>query len=248
MRKIIFVSLVLVACASLSLVSVRAHATTVNINIAACTPSPSPGHCTAGTSFSSGGVTFAGWENNEGFAPADLTYKNESNGETGLGVACTYSTGSKCDQYEINTTPQQYISVDIRGISFSELWLGIGSDDTGGNDASTYPETAYVYGSSCADNSCFDATGIASWTGANAPNNTHLFDFTAAQLTGYDFLYVTPFGNDPQAPVANILLTSLSYTVRTNVPEPGALGIFALGTLLLGLFARLDRCKQTRLS
>lgn len=230
-KPLLLISSLLALAVGLGFVSFGAQATTINVDLSGCGGSAS---CT------SDGVTFQGWENDtnisSGWAPANLTYKSDPFGETGLGVACT--SGDKCNQHEIDTTPKQYISAGL-GFSFNNLSLSVGSVDSGGGGHPSVYETAYIYGSTCANfGDCLVADLLGSYTYSSS-TNTHTFTFTAADLSGYTFLYVTPLG-DGNAPDANILLSSLSY----SVPEPAVLGMFGLGVLLIGLFAGLRRSRE----
>lgn len=237
MRKAIYTFIALAAGVGLTLVSFGAQATPVNVNLQACTIT-SGNWCNSGSaSFTSGGVTFSGWQANSmssPFNPADLTYKNGGPDEVGLGVLCSQSGGNKCNQHEINTIPPQYIAASIPTHT-SSLSIGVQSVDSGGG--SGMPETALIYGSTCADfSSCLVAIPLASYT-YNGTNRTWVFNFTATQLSSFSYLYITPLG--ASAPDGNILLGSFSYNV--SVPEPEALGIFGLGVLLIGVFAGLRR-------
>lgn len=242
MRGTILVSLALLAGgAFLGFAPQGAKATTVKVKLKQCSITAPANWCNDGSSFTSGGITFAGWEANfssGSLGSADIVYKKESGKETGLGVLCTYGTGDKCSEHEINTSPPQYISMDISGIKFSELWIGIGSNDLGGGGA---PETTYIYGGSC-DNvlGCLGSIEPLGYnTGGAYPNNGGTFKFTASDLNGYDFLYFTPLGpGSGDAYDANVLLASVKYT---TVPEPAALGMFGLGLLLIGGFVGLRR-------
>lgn len=221
MRKYLLVSAALALAAGLSLVSISVQATPTPVNLSGCGGS---------TSCTSGGVTFTGWQFSSGaWGSAQLTYKPDPNNETGLGVACT---GGKCGDKEIEGTPPELIAADLSGINFSSLSLGVGSVDC--NDNCSAPEIAYIYGSTCADPGFCIGSLLDSYSGANYPNNAHTFNFSASDLTGYGFLWVTPGSGN----TADILLASLSYTA---VPEPAVLGMFGLGGLLIGLFAGLRR-------
>ena len=229
MRKCLLVSAALALAAGLSLVSISVQATPITVNLSGCGGLAS---CT------NNGVTFTGWQDSSGaWGSANLTYKGDPDNETGLGVACT---GGKCNQKEIQDTPEQLIAVDLSAINFSSLALGVGSVDCNGSSDCTAPEIAYIYGSMCADPELCGHTFLNSYTGANYPNNAHTFNFSAGDLTGYDFLWVTPVSPTDTGSVnsANFLLASLSYTA---VPEPAVLGMFGLGVLLIGLFAGLRR-------
>lgn len=244
MRKILLIP-TLILGAFLGFLSLGANATPINVNLSGvCTPAAGQFKCTSGSStYTNSGVTFMGWQlGNSGWANANLTLKLPINGnpsyETGLGVSCGTAPGPKCGQDEINATPPQYISVDISGITFTSLMLGVGSVDSDGG--SGLPESTYIYGCNNANvSSCTDFTLLASYTGSNSAR-TDTFTFTAAQLSGFSFLYVTPLGTGG-GPDANILLASLSYNTVTSVPEPAVLGMFGLGILLIGVFMGLRR-------
>ncbi|MGH8283159.1 MAG: PEP-CTERM sorting domain-containing protein [Gammaproteobacteria bacterium] len=226
MRKHLLISAALALAAGLGLASFGAQATPITtVDLSGC-----GGHfkCT------NSGVTFQGWElkPSDKFGKAKLTYKADGPNETGLGVACTYSSNPKCGQDEINNNPFQYISASL-GFSFSSLSVGVGSVDSGGDPGY---ETAAIYGSTCANyNKCGVADLLDSYT-FNGTNKTWTFDFTSADLSSFSYLYVTTGGGEN---FDNILLASLSYTV--SVPEPAELGMFGLGVLLIGLFAGLRR-------
>lgn len=231
MHKHLLVSAVLALAAGLSLVSISAQATPVTVNLSGCGGSLS---CT------SDGVTFSGWQ----FDPVTftwtntaLTYKSDANNETGLGVACN---GGKCGEKEIDDTPVQLVATDLSGIRFSSLSLSVGSVDCDGSTNCSDPEIAYIYGATCAQPLTCVATALGSYSGLDYPNNTHTFAFTASDLTGYDFLWVSPVSPSDVGSVngANFLLASVSYN---SVPEPAVLGMFGLGALLIGLFADLRR-------
>ena len=218
--------------ACLALAAWSAQATVINVPLSGCAGHPS---CT------SDGVTLSGWEYKTKagvWAPVYMTYKAHGPDETGLGLNCAYGKGDKCGQDEINTMPPQYIAADISGIKFTGLSIGVASVDNGGcgnKPCSSPDEEAIIYGSACANLSiCGVAVPLASYT-FNGTDETWTFNFSAAFLSGYSFLYVTPLGGP--APDSNILLASLSY----SVPEPGVLGMFGLGVLLIGLFAGLHR-------
>lgn len=222
MRKCLLVSAALALAAGLSLVSISVQATPTPVDLSGCGGL---------TSCTSGGVTFTGWQfSGVAWGSANLTYKADPNNETGLGVACT---GGKCTDTEIEATPPELIAADLSGINFSSLSLGVGSVDCNGNCSAT-DEIAYIYGSTCADPGLCSGSYLDSYPGANYPNNAHTFNFSAGDLAGYGFLWVTPGSGN----TADILLASLSYTA---VPEPAVLGMFGLGGLLIGLFAGLRR-------
>lgn len=230
----------LAAAALLSLVSFSVKAAPISVDVQACTIT-SGNWCDSGSpTYTNSGVTFQGWEQ-LGASPipgaANLTYKNGGANEVGLGVLCTYGTGDKCGEHEINTAPGQYISATIP-THISSLSIGVQSVDSGGGDDEN--ETAYIYLSQCAN--VFECllggnfpVPLASYT-FDGTNKTWTFNFTAAELSGYGYLYVTPLGEE--APDANILLSSFSYQL---VPEPASLGTFGLGVLLIGAFVGLRR-------
>lgn len=230
----------LAAAALLSLVSFSVKAAPISVDVQACTIT-SGNWCDSGSAtYTNSGVTFQGWEQSATFfsGPADLTYKNGGANEVGLGVLCTYGTGDKCREHEINTAPQQYISATIPD-HIGSLSIGVQSVDDGGGD--NYNETAFIYLSKCA--SVFQCllggnfpVPLDSYT-FNGTNKTWTFDFTAAELSGYGYLYVSPLGPN-SAPDANILLSSFSYQ---PVPEPAAPGTFGLGVLLIGALVGLRR-------
>lgn len=229
----------LAAAALLGLVSFSVKAAPISVDVQACTIT-SGNWCNGGSpTYTNSGVTFQGWEQTgEGFGPANLTYKNGGTNEVGLGVLCTYGTGDKCGEHEINTSPSQYISATIP-THISNLSIGVQSVDNGGGDNEN--ETAYIYLWGCANFSeCATAPApflLDSYT-FNGTNKTWTFNFSAADLTGYGYLYITPLAPIEGAPDANILLSSFSYQ---PVPEPAALGTFGLGVLLIGAFAGLRR-------
>ncbi|HJP99938.1 MAG TPA: PEP-CTERM sorting domain-containing protein [Rhodanobacteraceae bacterium] len=239
MRTSAITVLGLAAAALLSLVSFNVKAAPITVDIQACTVA-NGNWCDSGSStYSNSGVTFQGWEQIVSVlpGPADLTYKNGGANEVGLGVLCTYGTGDKCGEHEINTAPGQYISATIPA-HISSLSIGVQSVDGGGGD--NYNETASIYLSQCAN--VFECilggnlpVPLDSYT-FNGTNKTWTSNFTAAELSGYGYLYVTPLSGD--APDGNILLSSFSYQ---PVPEPAALGMLGLGVLLIGAFAGLRR-------
>lgn len=230
----------LAAAALLSLASFSVKAAPIAVDLQPCTIS-SGNWCDSGSAtYTNSGVTFQGWEQFVAAfpGPSDLVYKNGGANEVGLGVLCTYSPADKCGEHEINTAPAQYISATIPD-HISSLSIGVQSVDGGGGD--NYDETAYIYLSKCAN--LFECllggnfpVPLDSYT-FNGTNKTWTFNFTAAELSGYGYLYVTPLGSS-DAPDANILLSSFSYQ---PVPEPAALGMFGLGVLLVGAFAGLRR-------
>lgn len=232
MRKYLVLCAGLVLTAGLGLVSFAAHAMPVSVDLSSCGGL---------TSCPSDGVTFTGWQydtTSSTWVNTALTYKGDPNNETGLGVACT---GGKCNENEIDDTPPQLVAADLGGISFSSLSLGVGSVDCNGSTNCDDPEIAYIYGAMCAQPGTCAATELGSYAGSDYPGNAHIFTFTAAELMGNDFLWVTPVSPTDLGSVndANFLLASLTYT--TAVPEPAALGMFGLGVLLIGLFAGLRR-------
>lgn len=214
----------------LTILALGAYANSININLSGAGGSPT---------YTSGGVTFTGWENLDGtWLKADLSYKANGPNETGLGVVCTYSSGNKCGQHEINTVPWQVITVNLSGgqTEFSSLSLGVGSVDSGGGN--NRPETAFLLDAVCgALNGPFPGCNpslLAAYT-YNGVDRTHLFTFSPGQLES--FIWVTPKVFDGGAPDGNVLLASLSY----NLPEPSAFGIFGLGLLMVGLLVSIRR-------
>lgn len=232
MRKCLLISAALALAAGLSLVSVSIQATPVTVDISGCGGSAI---CT------SDGVIFSGWQFNgtatDPWTNTALTYKSDPNNETGLGVACT---GGKCSEKEIDGTPAQLIAVELSHINFSSLSLDVGSVDCDGSAGCGAPEIAYIYASTCADPALCGYLFLDSYSGHEYPLNSHTFTFTLGDLAGNDFLWVTPLSpnDNGSANSTNFLLESLTYT---SVPEPGALGMFGIGAMLIGLFDRLRR-------
>jgi hypothetical protein len=234
MHKHLIVGTALAAC--LGLMTLAANATPISPNLPLAAGSSS-------YTFNVGpfgSLNLSGWEyDNQVWTPANLTYKAEGPNETGLGVACN-TNATKCGQDEINSTPWQIIAVNLSALSgYSQLALGVGSvDGDGGNGL---PETAYLFGATCLSSAgtpnspCLvGLLGSYTYTGGA---RIHSFDFTKAGLSGLTSIWVTPFLTGDPATQGNVLLSSLSL----SVPEPGILGMFGLGVLLIGVFAGLRK-------
>lgn len=205
-------------------------------------------------------LTLSGWEfdptpaGNSAWTSADMIYKNEGPGETGLGVECNEKPkGNACGEGEIGTTPWQIIDVDLSGLSgYNSITIGAGSVNSTVGGLSPN-ETAFLYGATCnpGANSGVGCTPtlLDSFTfgqpSDSTPSDTYIWtlSLTSLENAGWTNLWLTPnaWGTTPLGE-GNILLfggpNGFSVSV---VPEPAALGMFGLGVLLIGFFGVLKR-------
>jgi len=198
-------------------------------------------------------LTLSGWElDSNAWTPATMLYKNQSPGETGLGVHCnTHPQGNSCGQSEIGTTPWQIIDVNLGDVSgYNTLSVGAGSVNT--DNSNTGHETAYLYGATCTPDGGCTPTLLDWYTfpGGSYPSDVVSWNFSLNSLlsTGYSNLWLTPnaWGSTPDNN-GNILLwggpNGDAFSVSV-VPEPAELGLFGLGILMIGVLTRARRRRR----
>lgn len=237
----------LAICMGVATVSAQASVITYNYDLSGA------GHGN-NHSYTNQGVTFTGWEYNSNansIDPAKLYFKNQGSYEYGLGVSCNDTSGPKCSQHEINSSPGQAIDINISSLlamsGLIQLTIGVGSVD--GNGGSNRPESALIWGGPTSEPNGYGAfRKLGQYTYSyDGFSKVASFTFSAAQLAGLNYLEVTDgggyFGDGSSGCFGNVLLSSLSASIDppTQVPEPSGSGMFDFGLLAIAALAGLRR-------
>lgn len=190
-----------------------------------------------------GTLMLSGWEFDNGiWTDAVMTYKTSIPSETGMGVACNqHPTHNACGEKEIGTSPWQMIDLDIKNLTgWSSLTISLGSVNS-----TSYPagdETGYLLGAACTVGGGCSPKLLASCTdfgGAGKPA-TCSFNLTWKDLLGVTDIWVTPSLRDQSGHNDGNILLGADFVLNA-VSEPGALGMFGLGLLLIGLLVVVRR-------
>lgn len=246
MRKSSLTSLALGCGALLSLVSLDASALPIHVGLQDAAGSHSWTSPVIGDPH--GTVTLTAWEyDNNVWTDAVTSYKSGSDAETGMGVICNqHPAGNECGEDEIGATPWQMLDLDISQLTgWSGLTLYLGSVNAAGTGGD---ETGYLLGATCTvGGGCTpivlgSCTRFGNWSGHSAQC---MFDFTEADLLGRGItdIWVASSTTDQSGTSNSNILLGSDFVLDT-VPEPKALGIFALGLLLIGAFVGLRRRRR----